>query len=429
MGAEQEQLGPSNDSTSGGDASAGGEVLWLVGRVDPTSSLIQVPINSFPLRIGRKSGLSISISSPTVSSLHAELYERNGEIFLHDLGSTNGTYANGVRVKEDVKIQEGDLLQFSSVMLRVTNRPEGVAAGTVEHDACDQAIALCQFDKLINQRAAIPFFQPIVKLQSGELAGYEILGRSRLFGLRTPREMFMVAAQLNQAAELSRVFRFQGIQQAQLLPGLPNLFVNTHPVELLESGMLDSLRAVRQLNPSQPITLEIHEAAVADTKMMRDLQAALKDLQIDLAYDDFGAGQARLVELVEVCPNYIKFDRQLVHDIHRATAQRQQMLATLVRLVRELGVTPLAEGIELAEEYETCTQLDFELAQGFYIGRPASVKHYLAPPEERSELVATIAERLVSGEVSPDELASLSDSLPESAAALSAEIMSMNQGT
>jgi EAL domain-containing protein (putative c-di-GMP-specific phosphodiesterase class I) len=404
----------------------GGDVLWLIGRTDSSSALLQVPISSFPFQIGRKSGLSIAISSPTVSSLHAEVVQRGGELYLRDLESTNGTYANGVRIKDDVKISEGDLLQFSSVTLRVSKRPDDLTSGTVQHDACDQAIALCQFDKLINQRAAIPFFQPIINMHTSDLAGYEILGRSRLFGLRTPQEMFMVAAQLNQAAELSRVFRFQGIQQAQLLPGLPNIFVNTHPVELLESGMLDSLRAVRLLNPHQPITLEIHEAAVADTKTMRDLQAALQELQIELAYDDFGSGQARLVELIEVCPNYIKFDRQLVHDIHRASGPRQQMLATLVRLVRELGVVPLAEGIEAAEDYATCRELGFELAQGFYIGRPASVKYYLAPPEERTEKAKTIAERLVEGEVSVDELASLSDSLPTPPEALSAFIMSMN---
>ena len=169
------------------------------------------------------------------------------------------------------------------------------------------------------------------------------------------------------------------------------------------------------------------EAAVADAKMMYDLQLALIELDIKLAYDDFGAGQARLVELVEVCPNYLKFDRRLVHDIHRATAARQHMLLTLVRMVRELGIVPLAEGIEEAEDYETCRQLDFELAQGFFIGRPASVNHYLAPAEERDERAESIADRLVVGEISPDELASLSDSLPEPSESLSAHILSSNQ--
>ena len=99
-----------------------------------------------------------------------------------------------------------------------------------------------------------------------------------------------------------------------------------------------------------------------------------------LAFDDFGAGQARLCELAEVRPDYLKFDREMIRDIH-ISPQRQQMLAHLVQLVIELGVTPLAEGIETAEEGETCRQMGFRLAQGFYYGRPAPVPTYLSALE------------------------------------------------
>ena len=69
-------------------------------------------------------------------------------------------------------------------------------------------------------------------------------------------------------------------------------------------------------------------------------------MQIGLAYDDFGAGQARLVELVEIRPDYLKFDMKLVQNIASASLERQRMLASLVKMVHELGITPLAEGIE-----------------------------------------------------------------------------------
>ncbi len=96
-----------------------------------------------------------------------------------------------------------------------------------------------------------------------------------------------------------------------------------------------------------------------------------------LAFDDFGAGQARLCELAEVRPDYLKFDREMIRDIH-TSPQRQQMLAHLVQLVVELGVVPLAEGIESAAESEICRQIGFQLAQGFHFGRPAPVPSLLA---------------------------------------------------
>ena len=109
---------------------------------------------------------------------------------------------------------------------------------------------------------------------------------------------------------------------------------------------------------------------MTDPVQMRELHGQLRALDMKLAYDDFGAGQARLVELIDVPPDYLKFDRKLIQDIHAASAQRQQMLGTLVRMVRDLGIAPLAEGVETEEEASTCGQLGFTLAQGYLYGRP-----------------------------------------------------------
>ncbi|MEX0937944.1 MAG: EAL domain-containing protein [Pirellulales bacterium] len=382
---------------------------WLVGSVDDSGSLLHVPVGPFPFRIGRRPGASLCLQAPTISHLHAEIRQRDGELFIRDMGSTNGTFINGVPVNGEIPLHDSDLVQFSKVTFRVSRRGADVEDNidTVLSYAGDQAVALVQFERLLNERAAIPYFQPIQELATRQTVGYEILGRSRLFGLQTPHDMFMIASQLNLAAELSRVFRQEGIEEGSLLPGLPNLFVNTHPVELVERGILDSLRAIREVHPHQPITLEIHEAAATDLAMLRELSAALKELRIELAFDDFGAGQARLVELVEVSPQYLKFDMQLIRGINIAPPTRRQMIATLVRMTRELGITPIAEGIETLEEYETCQEINFELGQGFFIGRPAGVSHYLGRACERQGVSREAS--VVSPNNAPD-----SDALPRS---------------
>ena len=89
------------------------------------------------------------------------------------------------------------------------------------------------------------------------------------------------------------------------------------------------------------LTLEIHESAVTDLSEMRQIRSELTRIDISLAFDDFGAGQARLVELVEVRPDYLKFDMKLIRGIDQASAQRQQMLASLVKMASELGSAPL----------------------------------------------------------------------------------------
>jgi EAL domain-containing protein (putative c-di-GMP-specific phosphodiesterase class I) len=217
-------------------------------------------------------------------------------------------------------------------------------------------------------------------MATGERVGYEVLGRSRLWGLQTPKDMFLAASQLNLEAELSRMLRAAGVERGLQTLNTPNLFVNTHPTELTEFGLLDSLRDLRAKFPDQPVTLEVHEAAVVNVEKMKELRAVLDELNFRLAFDDFGAGQSRLVELIDVHPDFVKFDIRLIRSIDSAPKRQQQMLASLVQMTRELAIVTLAEGVETEGEHETCIQLGFELGQGYYYGKPASAHENVNDP-------------------------------------------------
>ena len=116
--------------------------------------------------------------------------------------------------------------------------------------------------------------------------------------------------------------------------------------------------------------MEIHEAAVTDPRAMMRIRARLQELDIGLAYDDFGAGQSRLMELVEVPPDYLKLDMALVRDIDRSQ-KRQDLVGALVSVMSDLGIEVLAEGIERGEEGVVCRELGCKLGQGYHYGRPA----------------------------------------------------------
>jgi len=362
------------------NATASASTVWfLVGPLNTAEVTRYLPVYTVPFIVGRRQDASLSLSSKTVSGQHAELSETEGGLVLRDLGSTNGTYVNGHRVSGPVTLNSDDLVQFANVAFRVQQQAAAQDAHTVQEDVCDRAMALVQFDKLMAERAATPYFQPIVAVPTRKVIAHEVLGRSRLFGLETPKDMFRVAAQLNLEVELSTMLRWEGIQASRGMGESPHLFMNTHPRELSEPGLLGSLQALRASHPDQRLTLEIHESAVTDPQKMIDLRAALKELNIDLAYDDFGAGQSRLNELVESPPDYLKFDMSLIRDINAASAQRQQVLATLVQMVRNLGIAAVAEGIETLAESETCRQMGFDLGQGYFYGRPAPAKKLQVP--------------------------------------------------
>ncbi|MCA9184260.1 MAG: EAL domain-containing protein [Pirellulaceae bacterium] len=355
-------------------------VWFFAGQLDKSEPVRHVPVVTTPFRIGRRSNLELTLPCDCVSKEHAEILDRDGTLYVRDLGSTNGTYVNGNRITGEATLSEGDIVQFATVVFRVGRERDHQTEGhTIEEDACDRALALMQFDRLLNDNAVVPFYQPIVRLddEAMPIVAYEVLGRSRLFGLNTPREMFATASQLSLEAELSRTFRRQGVEVARRFPASVNLYVNTHPVELVEEGLIESLQDLRKASPTQPMMLEIHEAAVTKPETIQHLRNVLTDLDIGLAFDDFGAGQARLVELSEVRPDCLKFDKKLIQGLHRAPPSRQKVVELLVRMVNELEILPLAECVENKAEHEVLQQMGFRLGQGFYYGRPASISHYV----------------------------------------------------
>ncbi len=337
-----------------------------------------LPIDGTPLIVGRATNAGLRIFKPTVSSQHAVLAIKDQQLCLRDLKSTNGTFVNGVPVVDgEALLDSGDLVQFAEEVFQVGHADARAAPMTLAADAYDAALAAIQFNKLIEECAVVPFFQPIVDTQTLRTTGYEVLGRSRLVGLSSPEIMFKTASRFSMEAELSRLFRREGMRASAQLPGKTEIYLNTHPIELIDlSTLRGSLSDLRTHAPDQPIVLEIHEAAVTNTSSIQTLLEFLKDLNIRLAYDDFGSGQARLHELIEATPDILKYDISLVRGIHAASPRKQKMLEQLVRITLDLGITPLAEGVESLDDHETCRQLGFTLGQGYHYARPGQVKMF-----------------------------------------------------
>ncbi|MEM6330843.1 MAG: EAL domain-containing protein [Planctomycetota bacterium] len=348
------------------------ESSWtLSGQFSHDDTMRRLTIDSSPYTVGRRGDQSLSIPCPTVSSLHAEFELRGDSLWVRDLGSTNGSFVNGTRIKGAVQVHNGDLVQFAQIVFRVGSECLATHSHTVQDASGDRALALIQFDKLMTDRAITPFFQPIVTMQ-GQTIGYEVLARSPLFGLRNPQTMFMAAAVLDLEAELSRVLRIEGVNAGASLPGEKLIFANTHPAEIDDLDVLEfSLRELREVAPTRPLVLEIHEATATQSVQMRRLRGTLAELNMGLAYDDFGAGQARLVELADVPPDYLKFDMSLIQGISSATAERQKMVEHLVQMTTELGIVALAEGVEDQADHAVCTQMGFACAQGYLYGKPS----------------------------------------------------------
>jgi EAL domain-containing protein (putative c-di-GMP-specific phosphodiesterase class I) len=188
-----------------------------------------------------------------------------------------------------------------------------------------------------------------------------------------PADLFRLAESCNLAADLSRAFLRIALRDAVALPGGLSLFCNLHPDEIAPDLPSNIDRLVASPNADgRTIVVEIPESAKADAPLLRDLSVHLHRRKMQMAFDDFGRGQSRLASLPEAPPDYIKIDRQLVHDIDK-NPRRRDVVRAIANAARDLQVTVIAEGLERPEELEACRDLGCHWGQGFLLGHPESI--------------------------------------------------------
>jgi len=369
-------------------AEASGRVSrwYLESLVEGGRQLRRISVYPFPFQIGRLSGLNLTLTSDSVSKEHAELTQRGRDLWVRDLGSKNGTFVNSERVTESV-LREGDILHVAQVEFRL-GRQEIEQTEMDEISPSTESLGnvplpqhfvdgVRELPELLRDRQVTAVFQPIVSLPSGALAGYEALGRGQHPRLpEAPLELLHIASGVGPdgvEAELSALFRHKALELASVRPDLPALFLNIHHKELGDPDLVHSLVEAHRRVPRLRLTLELQESALAKLEKVGHLRTQLSKSGVGLAYDGFGAGQARLLELAEVPPHYLKFDMSFIRGIDSAPLPRQRLLTSLVAVARDLLVYTVAEGVETAQEADVCMRLGFTHAQGFYYGRPRPI--------------------------------------------------------
>jgi EAL domain-containing protein (putative c-di-GMP-specific phosphodiesterase class I) len=349
------------------------QATWfLAGCLSAQEPLCRIRVNDTPFQIGRQPGLDLVLPSRLVSKAHARLLSVGDDLFVRDLSSTNGTFVNGQRIVQDTPVCDGDLLAFADVEFRLECVTVDWGGQTSATGIGSEAWVLSNFDELVHHGLLI-VFQPIVSAESAQTVGYEALARSNIPGVKSAAEMFSLAARLRTEAQLSHRCRMRAGETARALPNAPRIFVNTCSIETADGGLLHSLGTLRAAFPDTNFAVEVNEKTVTDPEGMLGFRRGLEELDIDLAFDDFGAGQSRLRELVRVPPNYVKFDSSLLRDLPLAPARQRSFVQSLVHMVQDLGIRAIAEGVESRECLEVCRDVGFDLAQGNLLGRPLPV--------------------------------------------------------
>lgn len=222
----------------------------------------------------------------------------------------------------------------------------------------------------------VPYYQPIVHVRTGAVAGFEALARwiHPERGLLLPKEFLSVAEQAHLIGALGEAMLLQACRQLsvwqQRSPKL-TMAVNVSLLQL-DSGFTAIVdRAIRDCGVAprallaeitESVFLDMHESAATNLN-------ALAGLGVRLGIDDFGAGYSSLLYLKRFPVQFLKIDRSFVDGLPD-NPDDAAIVEAIVRLGRSLEIETIAEGVETQEQLELLRKVGCTYAQGYFVAEP-----------------------------------------------------------
>lgn len=162
------------------------------------------------------------------------------------------------------------------------------------------------------------------------------------------------------------------IQKARLDSGLPavRISVNLSRATLISEGVVDKYAAiVSEMGiPYELIAIELTESFALENMDIKSLAKGLSDKGFRLDMDDFGSGYSSMSSLVNLPFNVVKLDKSLIDKI--GDSRGEIIIKHAIDIAHELGMSVVAEGVELREQVGFLRSADCDNIQGYYFGRP-----------------------------------------------------------
>lgn len=284
--------------------------------------------------------------------------------------------------------QGADVLRDADIaMYRAKNR--GKACFEIFNERMyTQALDRLQLENDLRQAITLNqlqvFYQPIVNIQTGRLAGFEALGRwpHPERGFIAPTEFIPIAEETGLIVPLGEWILQHACQQmANWLLAYPSvsdytISVNISIKQLKDPNLLpkiDTALTQSGLNSHQ-LALELTESILMDNVIeLNVILNQLKDRGIQLRIDDFGTGYSSLSYLHLFPINTIKIDQSFIARIGDQ-GENQEIVETIINLADQLKMDTISEGVESQQQLNYLMQLSCQKAQGNYFSQPLSAE-------------------------------------------------------
>lgn len=224
-------------------------------------------------------------------------------------------------------------------------------------------------------------YQPIARLDTGEVLSFEALARIReRDGRIIPAYEFHEAfADARNAAEVTRIMLRAVASDLRLWidAGIQvgRIAVNLAPADFAHGKLCDDVKAIfAEANaPLDRLTLEITETVYLGRRdvLVQNQMDALRKMGVKLALDDFGTGYASLTHLIFTPVDTLKIDKSFVdHLTDDGEAGGAAVINGLMRIAEKLGMEVVAEGVESVAQRERLVALGCKLGQGHLFAEP-----------------------------------------------------------
>jgi len=248
-----------------------------------------------------------------------------------------------------------------------------------------------EFERVLHDRLLRTVFQPIVRVESGAVVGYEGLIRGPAGSiLESPDALIKEAYRQNRVVEFDWIARATASRAALAARLAPDdlLFLNIEPVALTANCPPDLLRDIEEAFGAFRIILEITERSLDhDPRTLFEGIDRQRPTIAGLALDDVGADVRAMSMLPVIRPDVIKLDLKVTQGAPSREAMR--VLHFAYEEVERTGATILAEGVETKRHDEVVRALGAPLAQGWFYGKPTDDP---APAEEHEAHMSLQAE-------------------------------------
>ncbi len=229
----------------------------------------------------------------------------------------------------------------------------------------------------------VPFYQLQFDARTHRPVGVETLARWRhpRDGLLMPNEFLRIAKDLNVIAQLDRIMLEQALKDRETWRkagyDIPMLSVNVTAQRLQDQKLIDDIRELK-IEPGR-VAFELMESIFFD-ECDPDIERAVRALKrygAEIEIDDFGTGHSSIVSLINIRPDRLKIDQQLVFPITQSQAQRD-LVASVIGIGKALQIGVVAEGVETMQHARILADMGCDVLQGYAFATPKTPEETMA---------------------------------------------------